>query len=552
MFFPKVFKSLLLCFLIISLCLSTGELRAQDNAEAQAAQKLVLDKYALLLNDFVLKGAIMDEQQVKAFAEDVIKSRDIRRYRQDFPGDVKLKLAMAAAVVDFYEGKGLAAVKSAQRVSNADPKDAELKNCYIYLAYLAKDYDGLKKALGKEAGSAAIEAYKLSTEKLMAKVNADLAVVASQMAAGKKTALVTDPNSPAATDPNTPGSRPVRREPVADTAPARSRFDDVSSRGLTDPRMGRGVDLGTPAVADVAIPELKLDLSAMPLDMLGVVLDKFTLESVNGSYVSYDPGKGKVLCLLLWGYQDQGVYSQAKALTEKFKRTAGGFGPVQYIALNCNEINDMIAAKHVFNDLMNHPALWPQCLMSPGNKSQLAKIVPASAVLLIAGRQGEVRYVGPADSFLADAVLQQEIGSETSVFASDKVLENIAPAIDIQAVGQVLEQAVKVGVAVKDNVALPASAEKAAAKPVDEIDDDPTFITARKKLDVARTKLKVPVGISYKSALDLCDEVLEGWPDTQVAQEAKEIIDEICSKHAGQVFKKQRINEGKYAGKDPQ
>ncbi|MBN2842912.1 MAG: hypothetical protein JXM68_07470 [Sedimentisphaerales bacterium] len=530
-----------------------SSLAAQDNTEAQAAQKLVLDKYAYLLNDFVLKGAIMDEQEVKAFAEDVIKSRDIRRYRQDFPGEVKLKLAMAVAVVDFYEGKGLPAVKSALRAANADPKDAELKSCYIYLAYMAKDYDGLKKALGKDAGSAVIEAYKLSTEKLMAKVNADLAVVASRVAAGKTTAVTNDPNSPTVTDPNTPGFRPARREPVADTTPNRGRFDDVSSRGLSDPRMGRDVALGTPVVADVAIPELRLDETAMPLDMLGVVLDKFTLESVNGSYVSYDPSKGKVLCLLLWGYQDQGVYSQAKALTEKFKRTAGGFGPVQYIALNCNEINDMIAAKHVFNDLMNHPAFWPQCLMSPGNKSQLAKIVPASAVLLIAGRQGEVRYVGPADSFLADAIIQQEIGSEASVFAADKVLDNIVPVIDIESVGQALEQAVKAGVTVQDNAALPVSAEKTpAAEPVDDIDSDPTLITARKKLDVARTKLKVPVGISYKSALDLCDEVLEGWPDTQVAQEAKEIIDEICSKHAGQVFKKQRINEGKYAGKDAQ
>lgn len=74
------------------------------------------------------------------------------------------------------------------------------------------------------------------------------------------------------------------------------------------------------------------------------------------------------------------------------------------------------------------------------------------------------------------------------------------------------------------------------------IEDDPTIHQARQKLDMAyRYKNFMP-----NKTLQTCDEILAQWPQSQEAEEAKELIKSICKRKS--TLRKQRQREGKYTG----
>lgn len=258
----------------------------------------------------------------------------------------------------------------------------------------------------------------------------------------------------------------------------------------------------------------------------------------------YDPQAGKGLCLLLWGYQDSSVKEQVTVMKDMFKTTGGGFGPIQYASVNCNSSQVLPALKLVFEDALNLSGAWPQFIRTPANNPQLEKITPVSGVILIAGTDGVVRYVGPANSVIAKAIIKQETRTVSGDLASFFSQSNLA--------GNIQELAAGIAGQVQNTMSQATTEYKEDAPANIDIADDPTIVQAQQKLELAKLKAGTPFGLSLKSALDYCDEVLEGWPGTAEAEEAKRIISEVCSKTAARQYVRERIRDGKYVGEENQ
>ncbi len=561
MLFNKEIRLFSVCFFSF-LILGPASFLAAQIESSDAAGKYVLDKYSEIINNYVVTGTEMTADIVKVYDEDIVKSRDIKRYRNSMAEDAKLKLNMIRAILDYYSGDTNSAVKSAYRVVTAAPDNTELKDCAIFLAYMSKEYTYLKRIVSKdEPGSAVIGAMEASNNKLASKVNAEMAAMAKAAEIAKGYANMVkgrsnDPNSLPLEplDPNSAAGRAAaaRQKNTTPTQPAPTRGGERTIMHRTGRNLGnarrtgiapRGAVMDTqPTVA----AQLELDITSLPVEMLGKELGKLSLQSINGSYTMYDPTAGKALCLVLWGVEDPETMAQVNSVRKLFTSTGGGFGPVQYVGVNCNSSDQVQALKVVFDEVVNYPALWPQCIMTPTNKEQLADIDPVSGVVLIAGTDGTVRYVGPADNVIARSIISQEaksVAGDMAAFMNSTPVTVPAMIIPSELKSQLKAKVVKT----KEPEVVPYKEDEPVK--VDMV-DDPTIIQAQQKLELARTKSKIQFGISFKSALDLCDEIMEKWPGTQEADEAKKIIEDICSKYAAQVYVKQRIRDGKYVGEE--
>ena len=510
-------------------------------ADAKAASEFVEKNYDTILGQYLIPGRPMSDATLAQYKEDLITSRDLKRFRQTLEADAKLKLSLCKAMLEYLEGDSDSAVKTAYRVYTAASEKPEFKNSVIFMAYMAKEYSYIKKMMNQDdPGKAALEPVAPSNAKLTAQVarkKAELAkAAADSIVADVPSAMTFDPNDPTLADPNSPASIAARR--ARERQQPRSNNTTTSRTPAADPFNVRGNDRLAANNADQK-GALELDLAMMPIDMLGTELSDLNLETVNGGYLTYSPNKGKALCILLWVCDDQKVKQQVSEMDRMFTETGGGFGPIQYLTLNCNQIDDPVATKVIFDQVVSYPSLAVHCLMTPANKEQLKKIEPASGVIAIAGPDGIIRYVGPADNPIAKAIIKQEAAAGSSEMAAFVAPSALNPAVEAAVANKAAKDA---------NPEMEVTAYQEDAPQKVKLEEDPTIHQARQKLDLAKTKMRMQFGISFKSALDLCDEILEGWPGTEEAEEAKGIISEICSKNAGRVYRKQRIQEGKYVG----
>ena len=87
-----------------------------------------------------------------------------------------------------------------------------------------------------------------------------------------------------------------------------------------------------------------------------------------------------------------------------------------------------------------------------------------------------------------------------------------------------------------------SSVAKPAKPKVITIEENPSILQARRKLDLAYRYKR----LMYNKALQTCDEVLEQWPNSMEAEEAKELIKSILKNRKS--LKEQRQKAGKYVG----
>ena len=638
MFIFKGFK-LSIVFVALFLTCSGIALAQQDFADLDSAAKHINDNYNVLIHNYVLTGVPMPNELVDQLEENTIKSRGILKYRKQFEEETKYRFNMIYAFIDHYRGDGEKAVSRAKSVYRAAEDNAEFRDCYLYLAYLNKDYDDIIKNANKlDLGSQAIASVEngnvlLANDTLNYQKNL-FKTMQSQMGAAGMGAGFGDPNSAISpginmgtSEPNIPGAPTPRTTnpvpmgghdgfggersanpfdiPAQPAQPAGNR-GNRGSRGNRGGGGGMGygagaglggmmpVDSGNalgggssqpsrtsrttarPPVANpgfgMAYPAnntqqqetasaLNLKPEYMPASMLGKQLSQMTLTDINGSVLSYSPNQGKLLCMLLWSHGDSMLADQKKELLNKFSESMGGFGVLQFVSVNCNEFANPLSMKILIDDIAKSPSPWVNCVMTPENKLQLADIEPASPVLLVADTTGTVCYVGPVDSTITKAMwvqekinvgLNKQMGDapQSSGFMNSikstvgKVMSGMSEskqnAIPDQPADTTANQNVR---------SVPVEMPKVSTKPKKvSIEDDPTILQARNKLQLAEKKMKIKFGISFGSALTLCDDVIEGWPGTEEAEQAKAYIREILSKGRGEVYRKDRIRQGKYVG----
>jgi len=351
----------------------------------------------------------------------------------------------------------------------------------------------------------------------------------------------------------------------------------------------------------------------MPYSDLGEDFKKVQLRNVNGSYFYFEPGKGQVLCALLWTLPSGETAARSAASrkrrrptprivggpnpyaamregsgpgqpdddllvepsedlftnADQFKRLFGIYqlmgeklgtaGKISFVGINFDGLNEG-DRERLSGILMDQPWPWSNCLYDEDvNRAQLSGLAPGTPAMMIVGTTGKICYVGPVGGVLARMILGRELLKAVGVAG---MTHSAPPAVTGTSTTPQSTGTSKGGVlgllfgggkssSTPSTTPPPSpsaekppapSVEKSARPKVITIEENPSILQARRKLDLAYRSKR----FMYNKALQTCDEVLEQWPNSMEAEEAKELIKSILKNRKS--LKEQRQKAGKYIG----
>jgi hypothetical protein len=594
---------------------------AQGNDAQNAAQSLVkiaeiiLQEHVIALKPLAADDIQQIEQQLK----------ELRRHTGMLPLDQRAYTDLIKAYIAHFRGNQQDAIKYARLAAKRAPENTDMSDTEIIMALYGEDYEAAKKLLKKrEAGEAAVENVIISWQ--------------AKSVSTTKTDVPSEPNEPGAPgklqttqqlskwDLSTPQSNKGKPKKTPRRSPDRSTKEN--GRGL----LVGGGSLGALAPVDPTYLQqvnkksrsaavqremsprvqrrssnnsiLNLLVEYMPYSDLGEDFKKVQLRNVNGSYFYFEPGKGQVLCALLWTLPS-GETAMRSATSRRRRRPTprmgggpdsytaerGGSGPVQpdddllvepsedlftnadqfkrlfgiyqlmgeqlgtagkisFVGINFDGLNEG-DRERLSGILMDQPWPWSNCLYDEDvNRAQLSGLAPGTPAMMIVGTTGKICYVGPVGGVLPRIILSREllkaVGAAGMTYSAPPATTGTSttPQATGTSKGGVLGMLFggEKSSSTPAEKPLVSSAEKPAKPKVITIEENPSILQARRKLDLAYRYKR----LMYNKALQTCDEVLEQWPNSMEAEEAKELIKSILKSHEN--LKEQRQKAGKYIG----
>ena len=222
--------------------------------------------------------------------------------------------------------------------------------------------------------------------------------------------------------------------------------------------------------------------------------------------------------------------------------------------------------------LFEQPLPWPTCLKVENvNAKQLPDI--AGALLLLVDTKGKIRYIGPVGGFLPQMLLDMELAKATTTVADVPDIPVMTSPIPSGFTGSSkggsssrkgilgflsggrnknkgFNQTATASNPEPNVPAVrkkPVSAPPAISRNTPGVTLNGSNIQARKLLRMAQVQRR----LTPLSALRSCDEVLERWPDSQEAAEAKVMIKSLLEHgRLPNNIKAERKRQGKYIGEE--
>jgi len=332
---------------------------------------------------------------------------------------------------------------------------------------------------------------------------------------------------------------------------------------------------------------------------LGKDFPKLQLQNINGSFFYYEPGKGQVLCVLFWALSSDDNSTRRTSRPYRQVRTRAGNpegttedilyqpaedvdtnadqfryffsqyklndqistspGRVSFLGVNCNMLFGDISEK-ISQVFLDNPWPWSNCLYDLDfNRQQLSTIKAGSPIMMIVGAAGKICYMGPVGGVLPHMILERELKKTSSASSA-------TPAVPAPpAMSPPSEKAATSGETVNkmsgelsnnnDNkppapettVTSSESTTNATQTPLPANNEPPQEKTsnhqANQMIQMAHIQRKA---FMNNKALEFCDTILERWPDSLEADQAKELIKSILDRHPQLI--KQRRTQGKYIG----
>ncbi len=189
---------------------------------------------------------------------------------------------------------------------------------------------------------------------------------------------------------------------------------------------------------------------------------------------------------------------------------------LSFFALN----NDSYENRTEVLKLMMEIAMpWPTVMLNAPENQDLElsniEMPPFSAGLAIVNKKGMIIYAGPATGQIPNLILQDLV-----VLGSDLAAEN-----------QVADQSPD-----KTEVADSQGAQEQPAQPQEAFDPDAGMapeekFDAEKKVNTATQLIKAGRFTGYKRGIDLCREVMEKWPNSTYAQQARQLLNQIPERY---------------------
>ena len=543
-------NTILGCLLVLGLAVSqAGPLSAQNYSEeemmmgAPGRMQQGMDVTRAAQNARTLTNRILQyvstNQPLQVGDVNHIKENllsEISRFQGKFQTEDKALLYLARAYLAHYSGEQDEALKLAQQAQRIAPENSDINDSIIVLALCYEKYSLVQGILRKrEAGASA-----------------------------KKQELASKWGDPAGRSGPTGSRRPAPR---------------------SDPRMASSAGI------------LNLPVDHMPYENLGKDFHSVQLQTVNGSYFFYEPRQGPILCLLLWealGEETEKTESRrappsrsvrkrtppvmdeemmeaglmapswgsrsARTMehdvpqvgfdlqtnAEQFKDIFGKgilSGKIEAVAINFNSTYDK--AK-VVRTLIEEPWPWATCMASaPANQTHWNLEVSVTPVMMIVGTEGKIRYVGPVGGFLPQMLIGMEWDKAhaRAEMAPPQVTSPAEAATPSQGgfIGQMLgganqETSAAFGAGIGST---PSAVQPGPAPRTETKISNPQ---AQKILQTAYVQKKM----SKRLALRSCDKVIESYPDSIEADQAREMIRNMI--RADSRMKEERKKQGKYIG----
>jgi hypothetical protein len=155
--------------------------------------------------------------------------------------------------------------------------------------------------------------------------------------------------------------------------------------------------------------------------------------------------------------------------------------------------------------------------------------------MMLVSTKGEVSYVGPVGGYLPQMLLKRELARARVAGAGAPK----PPAVQATPEPTPADASEAVETAVAPELEVP----QVPAEPSDSAAERQQ---AQQMLSVAQVRRR----ISPNAALGMCDQVLERWPDTPEAEEARALIRSILEEGRNQDLLEQRKQQGKYTGQE--
>lgn len=602
----------------------------QGNDAQNAAQSLV--KIAeIILQEHVIAMKPLTGEDIQQIEQQL---KELKRHTGMLPLDQRAYVDLIRAYIALFHGNREDALKSARLAAKRAPENKDMSDTEILMALYWEDYEAAKKLLKKrEAGKTAVENVIISWQ--------------AKSVSTKTASVSSRPSEP--NEPGTPGKLQTSKQlskwdlsttPSSKSKPRRTprRSPDRSTKENGRGLLVGGGSLGALAPVDPTYLQqvkkksrpaavkrerssryqkkssrnsiLNLLVEYMPYSDLGEDFKKVQLRNVNGSYFYFEPGKGQVLCALLWtlpgvetaarsaaslkrrrptprtevgpnpysatrgagkpgrpgfdllGEPSEDLFTNADQFKSLFGlyqlmgKTIGTAGKIAFVGINFDKLGEG-DRERVSGILMDQPWPWSNCLYDEDvNRTQLSGLAPGTPSMMIVGTTGKICYVGPTGGVLSRMILGREllkaVGAAGMTHSAPSAMTG-APQSTGTSSGGVLgllfgggksepappEKHLSSSTAKKSSA---SSVAKPAKPKVITIEENPSILQARRKLDLAYRSKR----FMYNKALQTCDEVLEQWPNSMEAEEAKELIKSILKNRKN--LKEQRQKSGKYIG----
>ena len=319
---------------------------------------------------------------------------------------------------------------------------------------------------------------------------------------------------------------------------------------MSDPRSSR-----RPAARRRNSGKTHLDIphKYMPYTHLGQTFQSLNVRNVNGSLYQFDSGQGEVLCALLWTLPQEEKSSRSSSLQEggqgghqmpvqdivvdlwgnvdqfrtlyRFHRQSG---KAQFVTVNLDAATSE-NIQQVEELFMEKPWPWVNFIaQDSGHTSEWKLKGQYSQAMVIVDPAGTIRYMGPVGGFLPLMLLDAQLEKAT---ARQGMMPAVAQKKEKEPVVQVASPEKKVS-----QTKQPESTLANSPSPT------PSSRQAKQILEAARVKKR----ISKRGALNMYDDIISRFGDTQEAQIARMQIKAICRKDSR--LKKERTKAGKYTG----
>ena len=261
-------------------------------------------------------------------------------------------------------------------------------------------------------------------------------------------------------------------------------------------------------------------------------------------------------------------------------------GKVKFVGINFDPATQF-SRKQMIDKLTTSAWPWANCLLSDKfNAAQWKMHGVAGAVMLLVDTKGKVRYVGPVGGYLPKMLIEAELKKARAEAPLPVVAANMLKGVDLSKLNAMASAKSPAGAfsldpndssfsvaddsedekdqqddnAPADNESktetpgadAQSSGSKSAAGGTSGAGSSPSGGSASatsspQAKQILRTA-QLQKRVSPQKALEMCDNVLERWPNSKEADEAKAMIKSILRTPRGKPYIDLRTQQGKFVG----